>query len=102
MKSRTKEMYFTDETRQMLEKNWSQSHISGSEYLELLIRREYQKEHPGVFCEKIEETAQEIFSAISDLQELLSKEDLKEETHIEVPIRCLKWEIEKLQQYSKE
>lgn len=102
MLSRTKDMYFTDEIRQLLEKSWRQSHISGSEYLELLIRREYQKEHPEAFCEKIEETAQEMFSAISDLQKLLSKETLKEEGSIERPIKWLKLETGQLLQYFKE
>ena len=49
--NRAKQMRFTNEAIQMLEKKWEQcSCINESEYLELLIRREYQTEHPEEFC----------------------------------------------------
>lgn len=100
--NRAKQMYFDDETKEMLEKNWAQcSCIDESEYLELLIRKEYQAEHPEEIYQKKEEAAQNILSAAAALQRLLSLEILLHEEEINKMIKGLKSNTKKLQKHFK-
>lgn len=99
---RAKQIYLEENTGATLRANRGRFGYSDeSEYLESLIRKEYEERYPEEVYKKKEEAAQNIFSAVSDLQKILSKETLKNEERIKDSLKWLKKDTKKIQEYSQ-